>query len=112
MAMEEFALLAVVAGLFALQVAIVVYTGVRRSGGSVRGADPAPGDRRSVAEPAATEPREGAERPERVRDGSVRCHACGARNDDAYEFCRRCTTRLPDGGAVATGRAVPGGAAR
>ena len=107
--MVGIALLAVVAALFAVQVALVVYAGLRRSGGGVRGADPPSSDRGSSAGSTASEPRD---RPEPARDGDVRCHACGASNDDAYRFCRGCATRLPEAGGLATGRVASGGTAR
>lgn len=104
--MPEVTLLAVVAGLFALQVALVVYAGIRRDGddgdrAGMEGPDGPPRGSAGVA--AATGPTD-ARRREGTGDpaadtppGTVLCLACGATNGDAFRFCRRCVTPLPAG---------------
>lgn len=39
---------------------------------------------------------------------AVRCQHCGARNETDFEFCERCTTRLPDRRGTRRGVARPG----
>ncbi|MFC7070347.1 DUF7577 domain-containing protein [Halobaculum lipolyticum] len=104
--MPEVTLLAVVAGLFALQVALVVYAGVRRDdddgdrGGVERPDGPPRGSAGVAAATGPTEPlrRDGTRDPTAdVPPGTVLCLGCGAANGDAFRFCRHCVAPLPAG---------------
>ena len=121
--MVEVTLLAVVAGLFALQVALVVYAGLRRDGGSGDddgpvGADaggPPGGPTGNAVARGRIDARDPAEARDRRTDtppGTVRCLACGAANDDAYRFCRLCVSQLPAGGDEPVSVAAVRGSAR
>ncbi|WP_435064879.1 DUF7577 domain-containing protein [Halobaculum sp. EA56] len=106
--MEQVTLLAVIAGLFAVQVALVVYGALRRGdrgdlGDRVAGVDPTPGEAFPSREegPAREGPPAGD-----APAGRVRCRACGTANDDAYRFCRACVTPLPRTGGGPTGSVV------
>ncbi|MFC7137054.1 DUF7577 domain-containing protein [Halobaculum litoreum] len=112
--MVEVTFLAVIVALFALQVALVVYAGVRRDGGDGHGVSDGP-DAAPASTPESTAgAADGRVRrgPGADRSGTVRCHSCDAANDDTFRFCRNCVERLPAGGYGASAADAARGSAR
>ena len=76
---------ALVAGLFALHLAVVWLARRHRDGRAVD------------------------ERPNRLADGRLRCPGCGAVNEPEFQFCRECVAKLQERAPPAPTQPASGG---